>query len=325
MKQIFITGATGCIGQYIVEILSKNPNYELHLLIRNPDKIPGEWKNNSCINILPGDLQDIESYSDLLLKEINVAILSATSWGGATESYDINVVKTLSLLKMLNPKICEQVLYFSTASILDRNNNLLLEASKFGTDYIRTKYQCLSELSKLEIADKIVALFPTLVFGGDNNKPLSHLSSGLPEIVQWLDLIKWLTADGSFHYIHAQDIAQVVNYLVEHPEAKNKYKNKYAVSEAPIKYLVLGNASITVDKAIADVCQYFNKRIYWRIPLYIWLANILIKLFRIQMDDWSYFSLNYRHFIYQNPVSPATFGLKNYCSSVSDIMKFSGL
>ena len=319
MKQIFITGATGCIGQYIVEILSKNPNYQLHLLVRNLSKIPEQWKSNSCINILSGDLQNIESYKTLLQEKINIAILIATSWGGAKEAYDINVIKTVSLLKMLNPEICEQVLYFSTASILNRNNNLLPEAEEFGTDYIRTKYQCLSELSQLEIADKIVALFPTLVFGGDKNKPLSHLSSGLPEIVRWLGLIRWFRADGSLHYIHARDIANVVNYLVENPEAKYQCDT----SEKAIKYLVLGNASLTVDDAIADICEYFNKRIYLRIPLYIWLANILIKLFRIQMDSWSYFSLNYRHFIYKNPVSPATFGLTNYCSSLGDIMKVS--
>ncbi len=321
MKRIFITGATGCIGQYIVEILTKTPNYQLYLLVRNPSKVPEHWKDNSHILILRGDLRNVESYSDILLKEINVAILIATSWGGATEAYDINVVKTLSLLKMLNPNICEQVLYFSTASVLDRNNNLLLEASQFGTDYIRTKYQCLAQLPKLEISNKIVALFTTLVFGGDESKPLSHLSSGLPEIIKWLHLIRWLRADGSFHYTHAKDIAQVVNHLVEHPEIKNQLEPL----KSPIKYLVLGNSSITVDEAIAGICEYFNKRIYFRIPLYIWLANILIKLFRIQMDSWSYFSLNYRHFTYQNPVTPDSFGLKNYCSSIGDILKVSGL
>lgn len=231
------------------------------------------------------------------------------------------MVKTLSLIKTLNPEICEQILYFSTASILNHNNDILSEAEKFGTDYIRTKYQCLNQLNQLDIADKTVALFPTLVFGGDNNKPMSHLSSGLPEIVKWLGVIRWFKADGSLHYIHAQDIAYIVNYLVEHPEAKNQWDT----SEKAIKYLVLGNYSITVNDAIADICQYFNMRIYLRIPLYIWLANILIKLFRIQMDSWSYFSLNYRHFTYKNPVVPASFGLNNYCSNLGDIMRASGL
>ena len=152
MKRIFITGASGCIGHYIVESLLRDTAHYLYLLVRNPGKLQFKWQNNSRITVLPGNLTDISDHSDLLLKEINIAILAATSWGGTAESYDINVVKTMALLQMLNPNICEQVLYFSTASILDRNNDLLLAASEFGTDYIRTKYQCFSELSRLKIS-----------------------------------------------------------------------------------------------------------------------------------------------------------------------------
>lgn len=320
MKQIFITGASGCIGHYIIESLINQTEHQLHLLVRNPDKLQFDWQNCQRIKIIKGDLRNIQQHSDLLLKEINVAILAATSWGGAVEAYDINVVKTLALLRMLNPSICEQVLYFSTASVLDRNNQLLPQANQFGTDYIRTKYQCLFSLPKLEIADRITALFPTLVFGGAQNKPYSHLTSGLPEVIKWLDLIRCFKVDGSFHFIHGQDIAQIVTYLVQNPQI--------LVKEEPhqeIKYLVLGNQAITANDAIAQICQYFNKKVYLRIPLYIWLVNIFVKLFRIQMDSWSYFSLNYRHFTHQKVTSPASFGLTNYCSTVADVMKVSGL
>ena len=320
MKQIFITGASGCIGHYIIESLINQTEHQLYLLVRNPDKLQFDWQNCQRIKILRGDLRDIAEHSDLLLKEINVAILAATSWGGAIEAYDVNVVKTLALLRMLNPSICEQVLYFSTASVLDRSNQLLPEANQFGTDYIRTKYQCLSALPKLEIADRITALFPTLVFGGDQNKPYSHLTSGLPEVIKWIDLIRCFKVDGSFHFVHGQDIAQIVTYLIQNPQTLATEDTKGA-----IKYLVLGNQAITANEAISQICQYFNKKLYLRIPLYIWLINILVKIFRIQMDSWSYFSLNYRHFTHQKITNPANFGLTNYCSTIADVMKVSGL
>lgn len=320
MKRIFITGASGCIGHYIVESLIKHTDHQLYLLVRNPDKLQFEWENCDRITVLTGNLRNIQEHSELLLKEINIAILAATSWGGAIEAYDINVVKTLALLKMLNPNICEQVLYFSTASVLDRNNQLLPEANQFGTDYIRTKYQCLSGLSKLEIADRITVLFPTLVFGGDPTKPYSHLTSGLPEVIKWIDLIRCFKVDGSFHFVHGQDIAQIVTYLIQNPQAVTIEDEAQT-----IKYLVLGNQKITANDAIAQICQYFNKRLYFRIPLYIWLINIFVKLFRIQMDSWSYFSLNYRHFTHQKTITPASFGLTNYCSTIGDVLKISGL
>ena len=319
MKRIFITGASGCIGHYITETLIQNTNHELFLLVRNPDKLQFDWQARSGIHILPGDLAEIERYSDLLLKQINIAILAATAWGGTAETYDINVVKTLALIDMLNPTICQKVIYFSTASILDRNNQLLLAASQFGHDYIRTKYQCFSQLAKRSIADKIIALFPTLVFGGDADKPASHLTAGLSEVTKWIGLIRWLSVDGSFHFIHARDIAQVVAFLVENPG----FSPPPETQKEAIDCLVLGNPAITVDRAIAEIAAYLNQRVYFSIPLYIWLANIIIKIFRIQMDAWSRFSLDYRHFTYQNPVTPATFGLKNYCSTVKELMKIS--
>lgn len=320
MKRIFITGASGCIGHYMTEALIYNTNHELYLLVRNPDKLQFDCNARPGIHILQGDMSRIEEYSDLLLKEINVAILAATAWGGQGETYDINVVKTISLINLLNPKICERVIYFSTASILDRNNQLLLPASQFGHDYIRTKYQCFSQLAKTAIADKIIAVFPTLVFGGDKDKPYSHLSSGITDVTQWISLIRWFRVDGSFHFIHAQDIAGVISYLVEHPDYSPPQEDK-----GEVDCLVLGNPAISVDQAIADISKYFDKRVYVRFPLYIWLANILIKIFRIQMDSWSRFSLDYRHFTYTNPVTPASFGLENYCSTVEELMEVSGV
>ncbi len=321
MKRIFITGASGCIGHYMTEALIQNTNHELYLLVRNPNKLKFNYQARPGIHILQGDMSRIEEYSDLLLKDINVAILAATAWGGTRETYDINVVKTLALIDLLNPKICERVIYFSTASILDRNNQLLLPASQFGHDYIRTKYQCFSQLSKQAIADKIITVFPTLVFGGDRDKPYSHLSAGISEVTKWIDLIRWFKVDGSFHFIHAQDIARIISYLVENPD----FSTQPEESTEKVDLLVLGNPEITVDQAIAQISNYFGKKVYFRFPLYIWLANIFIKIFRIQMDSWSRFSLDYRHFTYTNPLTPASFGLKNYCSTVEELMKVSGV
>ncbi|MEM7758418.1 MAG: NAD(P)-dependent oxidoreductase [Cyanobacteria bacterium P01_A01_bin.40] len=321
MKRIFITGASGCIGHYMTEALIHNTNHELYLLVRNPDKLRFDYQARPGIHLLVGDMSRIEEYSDLLLKDINVAILAATAWGGKGETYDINVVKTLALINLLNPKICERVIYFSTASILDRNNRLLLPASQFGHDYIRTKYQCFSQLAKQAIADKIIAVFPTLVFGGDQTKPYSHLSAGITDVTKWISLIRWFSLDGSFHFIHARDIAAVISYLVKHPD----YAPEQEADSQEVDCLVLGNPAISVDRAIAEITNYFNKKVYLRIPLYVWLTNIFIKIFRIQMDSWSRFSLDYRHFVYHNPVTPASFGMQNYCSTVKELMKVSGV
>jgi nucleoside-diphosphate-sugar epimerase len=318
MKSILITGASGCIGHYLADLLIKETDHELFFLVRNPQKIKFDYNARPNITILQGDLREIEQFSDFLLKRINVAILAATAWGGAGESYDINVLKTLALINLLNPKICEQIIYFSTASILDNNNQLLKAAGLLGTDYIRTKHHCFTQLSRLSLAKKITAVFPTLVFGGDTDKPYSHLSAGLPEVLKWIDLIRWFKADGSCHFIHAKDIALTIKYLIDNiPEEQVNAEGKIE----PIKKIILGNQKITVEEAIGEICAELNKRIYFQIPLPIWLANLFIKIFKIQMDEWSRFALSYRHFIHKNPVNPNTLGMTSEYPTLKDIIK----
>lgn len=320
-KRIFLTGASGCIGHYIAEALIQETEHELYLLVRNPDKLGFDYEVRPGITILRADLREIKRFSNLL-KTIDVAILAATAWGGPQETFDINVIKTIQLMNLLDPSVCEQVIYFSTASVLDRHNQLLKEAGQLGTDYIRSKYDCLGRIEKLAIAPKITTLFPTLVFGGDANKPYSHLSSGIAEVVKWADLIRWFKADASFHFIHARDIAQVVGYLVENPPTQALAGDVDAISN---KRLVLGNERITINQAVEDVCTYLGKNVHFRVPLSVWLANVFIVLFRIQMASWDRFSMNYRHFSYQNPVNPTTFGLPTYCATLQDVLKVSGI
>ena len=114
-----------------------------------------------------------------------------------------------------------------------------------------------------------------------------------------------------------EDIALVILYLIENPPHNS--------SSNEINKIVLGNAAITVDRAVTEICAYLNKKIYFRIPLSIWLANFFIKVFHIQMDNWSRFSLDYRHFTYQNPVNPANFNLETYCPNLTEAMKIAGL
>jgi nucleoside-diphosphate-sugar epimerase len=310
-KRILVTGASGCVGHYISETLINETEHELYLLVRNPSKLKIDTKVRPHVTVLQGDMQEIGRFADLL-KTIDVAVLTATAWGG-DHTFDINVNKTLELMNLLDADKCGQVIYFSTASVLDRNEQPLKEAGEIGIDYIRSKYDCLHKKAELAIAPKITTIFPTLVVGGDANKPYSHLTSGIPEVTKHINLIRFLKADGSFHFIHGKDIATVVAYLIEHPPTD---KNRA---------FVLGQKQLTANQAIEETCAYLGKKILFRIPLSVPLANFIITVFKIQMAEWDRFCMNYRHFIYKNAINPATLGLPNYCATMSDVLKTSGV
>ncbi len=311
--RVFMTGASGCIGHYILELLLESDRYELFLLLRHPEKLRLPVQNNPRVHLLQGGLEDIAPFKDLL-GTIDIAIFTAAAWGGDPGYVEaINVEANLGLMAYLNPDRCQQVIYFSTASILNQRCAPLPEAGEIGTDYIRTKYDCHHRLPNLPIYDKITTVFPTLVFGGDKDKPYSFISAGLRDVTRWVGLARFFRADAGFHFAHAQDIATVVNYLVEHPAAEG------------YREYVIGNPPLTVNQAIAQICDYFGQRIWFRIPLSPWLADVLIKLFRVQMAPWDYFCLRYRHFVYNGAVNPASFGMEPYCSTLADLLRVHGI
>jgi nucleoside-diphosphate-sugar epimerase len=307
-----MTGASGCIGHYILELLLQVERYELFLLLRNPSKLQLPVQSNPRVQVLQGSLSDIEQYADLL-KTIDIAILTAAAWGGDQDVMDINVNCNLKLMSLLDPKRCQQVIYFSTASILDQNNHPLLEAGKIGTDYIRSKYECHRQLSELAVYDKITTVFPTLVFGGDKDKPASFISAGLKDVTKWMGLIRFFKADGGFHFAHAQDIALVVNHLIEHPSGKG------------YREFVVGNSALTANEAVKQACEYLGLRIWFQVSLSFFLADIIIKVFRIEMAPWDYFCLQYRHFVYADAVNPSSFGLEPYCPTMADLLEVHGI
>jgi len=311
-KRILLTGASGCIGHYITETLIQETTHELYLLVRNPKKLHIDTEVRPGVTVLTGDMQNIDQFA-ALLKTINIAVLTATSWGGKG-TFDINVFKILELIRLLDPEECEQIIYFSTASVLDNQNKPLKPAGQIGTDYIRSKYDCLHRIEKLAIAPKITTIFPTLVLGGEEHKPYSHATTGIAQVIKYIDIIRFLQVDGSFHFIHGRDIATVVNHLIDFP-----------LETGESRRLVLGQSGLTVNQAVEECCAYLGKKIYVRFPLSLSLANLIIALFRIQMATWDRFCMNYRHFTYETVVNPESFNLTNTCPTMSDVLKLSGI
>ncbi|MDX1976771.1 MAG: NAD(P)-dependent oxidoreductase [Pseudanabaenaceae cyanobacterium bins.68] len=312
-KQIFITGASGCVGHYLVEALLNQTDWQLFLLVRQPQKLQVRFRDpqqRSRLEILQGTMQDMGRYADLLAK-MDYAVSTAACWGGAAEVYSTNVDKTLELFSYLDPSRCVRAIYFSTASILDSHNQLLPQAEAIGPDYIRSKYICLTKIEQLPIRDRLISVFPTLVFGGDDQYPKSHLSAWLAQVAAQVNLLRWFKADASFHFIHAQDIAQVVSHLLTQSTAD--------LPQPFPQRLVLGMASMTANQAIAETAAFYHKRLWWQFELNLKLIQLLIKLFRIQVGAWDYFCIQQRHFTYEI-TRPENFGLTSAYPHLSNLL-----
>jgi len=323
-ERILITGASGCVGQYISEQLLRDSNAELLLLLRDPQKLKAVPADHPRITLLVGDLRDIAQHRESLAGVTRI-IHTATAWGDPERAQQVNVVAVKEMLRCTDPQVLQQVIYFSTASILDRQLRLLPEAMAYGTEYIQTKAICLQQLEEHPLAERIVAVFPTLVFGGriipGDSHPTSYLTAGLAEAVRWLSLARWLRTDASFHFIHAADIAQVCVHLATHPHQPNPEPD-----QGPVRRLVLGQAPITVNQTVRSLCRW--RRQWWPpvgIGLTGWLVEGLIKLLRIEVNAWDRFSIRQRHFIHEPVSPPERFGLVSVAPTLDAVLETAGV
>ena len=322
--KILITGASGCVGQHITNWLLKNSNSELFLWVRDPQKLTAiSNEHKERINLLIGDLRDSYKFEQEL-KTINRVIHTATAWGDPQRAHEVNVLAVKTIFDQLDPEIIEQIIYFSTASILNKDLTSLKEAKFLGTEYIQTKAQCLQELEDHNLAEKIIAVFPTLVFGGmvnkESNYPTSYLTDGLKEACNWLWLARWLKAYSRFHFIHAEDIGFICGHLATSP-----HRNDIYIKERKIQRLVLAQPLLTIDEAIDTLCKWRGLKKVPKLPLWKWLINGLIKILPIKITKWDRFSLKQRHFDYLQITCPESFGGKSYAKTLSQVIALSGL
>ena len=318
--RILITGASGCVGQHIAAQLYRDTDAELLLLLRDPAKLTAVPANDPRITLLVADLRELTPHAGAIATATRV-IHTATAWGDPERAMAVNVVAVKQLLAFTSPEWLEQVIYFSTASLLNRQLELLPEALSEGTEYIQTKALCLQQLEQHLLAERIVAVFPTLVFGGavDGKGPFptSYLTAGLGEACRWLWLAKWLRADASFHFIHAADIAQVCCHLATRPHQSNPEPGQGA-----LRRLVLGQPAISVDATVSQLCRW---RRSWLPPLGLnlqgALIEALIKLLRIEVNAWDRFSIRQRHFVHEPVSPPERFGLVSHAASLAAVFE----
>ncbi len=318
-KNLLITGANGCVGQYLIDWFINNSNYSIFLMVRDPRKLSNIIKTNKRIKLLTCDIRESKKYHDDI-KNINYLVHTATAWGDPKRAYEVNVKAFKELLDLLSNDHLERIIYFSTASILDKNTDLMKESMIYGTEYIKTKYLCYESLTKSKYSKITDVIFPTLVFGGtlDDKSyfPVSYLTAGLKEAKKWLWLARFFKLDSKFHFIHAKDIAQICGYLIR--ETFNGDKRGF-------RKFVLGQKYITIDDALVTLLKKNKVRRYFCIRLRQRIIKILLKVLPIETTDWDSFSIKKYDFNHKPITSPETFGLTSYAKTLNKVLKVSKL
>ena len=302
-QKLFLTGATGSIGHYILDQALAMANMEVHILVREPKNLlrnPGDYPN---LVIHQGSLENIEALADII-KEMTHVIHIATAWNNDQHAIYINKEKTHVLFDLLDSNICQKIVYFSTASIMGPGNKITDAAYKHGTGYIKSKYVAYKSLPESKLYDKTVTVFPTMVFGGSEKHPASHITEGLKPNLGYAKYIRFFDVDASFHFLHGYDIAQVALYALFNDTDKD---------------LVLGQPLIQGNDVLNAIYKRAGIKKWFTIPIRPWFVLILCKLFRIELAPWDHHCITHAHMAYKT-VNPETYGLTSKFKTISDIL-----
>lgn len=247
-KNIFITGATGFIGQNLISTLRlKN---KVFALVRK--KSLGKIKNfpEKGVQIVRGDLLDSNSYSDILDNIDYIFHLAALFKLDASkeELFQHNVLATENLFRCCLGKNIKKIIYFSTAYVLGRKEKKFMKEDEPYPEKFKNWY----EWSKAE-SEKIALSFyreynlpviivrPVIVYGPKSfygfYKALSLIFGGS---------LKVLAYNVKIHLVSVYDVVGAVVHLAE---LENNQGEIYNISD---------DTPYTCKELAEFICQEFN-------------------------------------------------------------------
>ena len=203
-----VTGASGMVGSKIVQrLISKG--YKVRALSRRNDFA------DPNVELFRGGLEDEEVLKSFLY---NAGLLfhCAAELYDASKMWDVNVLGTERLLRIVKDSSIEYLCYLSSAGVVGRTNiKWVDEKTRCNPQnvYERSKWAAEQLVAQGIDGCQIVILRPTNVI--DEKRP-GALS--LPMRGSWLDRFKVFLKGGECaHIVHAEDVAEAAMFFISRP------------------------------------------------------------------------------------------------------------
>jgi nucleoside-diphosphate-sugar epimerase len=169
--KIFITGATGYIGQRLTSRLLEE-GHEVHALLRHrPDSLTYEHVR---FHFFQGDIMDVDSIREAMdgcEAVFHVAALAKVWSKNPTEFYEVNVHGTINILEAAMTLGVPKVVFTSSAAIYGCSNGHPIRESDFRQQAFFTDYECSKFLAEEKIQEyvrkglPVVIVHPSKVYG----------------------------------------------------------------------------------------------------------------------------------------------------------------
>lgn len=275
--KIFVTGATGYIGQRLTESLL-NQGHEIHALVRT---IPqDEVFSHSRIKFFKGDLLDKSSLEEAMSGCSQVYHLAAYArpWAKNPRTYfEINVQGTLNVLDTACQVGVNKLVFSSSCGVLGRSSSSLLTEDhvrdvQFFTDYEASKY--LAETYVRSYSNKwldTVIVAPSKVYGPG----IWTESNAVSQLIQLYVTGDWHVIPGTGKslgcFCFIDDVVRGHLLAMEHGRPSEKY--------------ILGGENLQLNQFFSRVRELSGKNHFlvhipiWLMLLFGWKEEVGASLF----------------------------------------------
>lgn len=251
MKRVFLTGATGFIGNHVATALLQR-GYQIRALVR-----PGRSLviDDDGLTLVEGDVRDRSSITSGLEgcdAVMHVAALYSFWSPDPTAIYEVNAGGTRNVLEAAVSAGVPRIVYTSTVGTLAFPQGRLATESDLGGpadmvgDYKRSKFEAERIARRMAAGGApIVIVAPTTPVGARDVKPtptgqiiVDFLKRKLPAIV-----------DTGLNFVHVQDVADGHVLAMEHGTVGERYLLGSIDGNLTLRELLYRLAAITGLKA----------------------------------------------------------------------------
>lgn len=173
-KKIFVTGANGRIGSYLVKALLKE-KYQVVALVRDKNKI----KKRKNLTMVIADINEIDKYKKEIKKcEVvyHLAVYQNMFDRHISEFNRVNVEGTKSILELLVDSKVKKFIYVSTVMVfkktgkIPRNEKWPKKLSGGENYYVESKLKGLEVVNKYKDKIPTIVVYPTIVLDVTDKK-----------------------------------------------------------------------------------------------------------------------------------------------------------
>ncbi|MEO7964305.1 MAG: NAD(P)H-binding protein [Gemmatimonadaceae bacterium] len=281
---IVVTGATGAIGRYVIDELLATTSSWVTVIARDESHARSVFRETKRVNVLQGDVREGASLARRI-PVVERAVLLATSWEDGQGSNDVNVEGQVAFAREMRARGLQRLIWFGTASILEHDGAPLALAESLGSPYIASKARARARLID-ETSDVLSIIHPTMVVGAGIDRPWSHFARLVPQIEKRAWLARYFSGEGSFHLVHASDLATMTRDLL------------FVSPNESMNEVVAGAPSIILAEALDLVLERARQERRARVDLTPRRVALLTKAFRVRLSAWDRYCLATRHFTY---------------------------